>query len=256
MRLTRKQILTRLGGSLLVLSGGRLSARAAAAPRSGTSGRSRAVRTQLAMAIDTKACLQEQGCTRCLAACHEAHNVPYLRNPAHRIDWIREVPAESAFAAQGRSLPAPLAGAPVLVLCNHCDNPPCVPVCPTGATWKRETDGIVMMDWHRCIGCRYCMVACPYGARSFNWVDPRQGIAHPNPDFPTRTDGVVEKCTFCSERLAQGQVPVCVEVCPVKALVFGDVNDPASEIRKVLDSRPAIRRRPELGTGPNVYYLL
>jgi len=256
MRLTRKQILARAGGSLLAVSAAGFSGHAAGAVRADTAGRGKVGRTKYAMAIDTQACLVAKGCTRCLAACHEAHNVPYLQNPAHKIDWIREVPAENAFASQTPSSLAAPRGTPVLVLCNHCDNPPCVHVCPTGATWKRETDGIVMMDWHRCIGCRYCMVACPYGARSFNWVDPRQGIAHPNPDFATRTDGVVEKCTFCSERLEQGQAPACVVACPVKALVFGDVNDPKSEVRKVLESRPAIRRRPELGTGPNVYYLV
>jgi molybdopterin-containing oxidoreductase family iron-sulfur binding subunit len=129
-------------------------------------------------------------------------------------------------------------------------------VCPTGATWKREEDGIVMMDLHRCIGCRYCMAACPYGARSFNWVDPRPHVADLNPDFPTRTQGVVEKCNFCSERLAKGQLPACVEACTEKALMFGDVNDPKSEIRQVLAKSYTLRRRAELGTGPNVYYLI
>ena len=99
-------------------------------------------------------------------------------------------------------------------------------VCPTQATWKRE-DGIVMMDWHRCIGCRYCMAACPYGSRSFNWLDPRPYIHNPNPEFPTRTKGVVEKCNFCAERLGTGRPPACVEACPEKALVFGDLADPA-----------------------------
>ena len=89
---------------------------------------------------------------------------------------------------------------PVLVLCNHCDNPPCARVCPTEATWKRD-DGIVMMDWHRCIGCRYCIAACPYGSRSFNWQRPAAASRQADPDYPTRTKGVVEKCTFCDERL-------------------------------------------------------
>ena len=140
----------------------------------------------------------------------------------------------------------------MLVFCNHCDNPPCVRVCPTQATWKRD-DGIVMMDWHRCIGCRYCMAACPYGSRSFNWEDPRPHIKEPNPDFPTRTKGVVEKCTFCDERLDKGQPPACVEACPEKALVFGDLNDPDSEVRRLLRSRFALRRKAGLGTSPEVY---
>ncbi len=95
------------------------------------------------------------------------------------------------------------------VFCNHCENPPCVRVCPTKATFQRA-DGIVMMDYHRCIGCRLCMAACPYGARSMNYRDPRPFIAKINPDFPTRTKGVVEKCNFCEERLAKGMLPACV----------------------------------------------
>jgi molybdopterin-containing oxidoreductase family iron-sulfur binding subunit len=113
-----------------------------------------------------------------------------------------------------------------------------------------------MMDWHRCIGCRYCVAACPYGSRSFNWVDPRPRIKELNPDFPTRTKGVVEKCTFCEERLAKGQQPVCVEACKDKALVFGNLNDPKSEIRELLRTRHTIRRKPELGTQPELYYLV
>jgi molybdopterin-containing oxidoreductase family iron-sulfur binding subunit len=134
-----------------------------------------------------------------------------------------------------------------------------VRVCPTQATWKRE-DGIVAMDWHRCIGCRYCMAACPYGSRSFNWMDPRPYIKNPNPEFPTRTKGVVEKCTFCTERLAgpggHPRPPACVEACPEKALVFGNLADPRSPIRELLATRSHIRRKPELGTGPDVFYIV
>jgi molybdopterin-containing oxidoreductase family iron-sulfur binding subunit len=144
---------------------------------------------------------------------------------------------------------------PFLVFCNHCDNPPCVRVCPTRATWKRE-DGIVMMDWHRCIGCRYCMAACPYGSRSFNWLDPRPHIPRIDPDYPTRTKGVVEKCTFCEERLARGQAPACVEACEEKALVFGDLEDPGSAVRELLRTNFAIRRKAELGTAPEIYYIV
>jgi Fe-S-cluster-containing dehydrogenase component len=121
-------------------------------------------------------------------------------------------------------------------LCNHCDNPSCVKACPTKATFVNEKNGIVAMDFHRCIGCRFCMAACPYGARSFNWQDPRPFIKAYNPDFPTRMRGVVEKCNFCGERLALGLEPACVEACKgTGAMVFGDLNDPHSEIRKVLD---------------------
>jgi molybdopterin-containing oxidoreductase family iron-sulfur binding subunit len=131
-----------------------------------------------------------------------------------------------------------------------------VKVCPTQATWKRESDGIVMMDWHRCIGCRYCVAACPYGSRSFNWRDPRPHIGEINEDFPTRSRGVVEKCTFCEERLARGEMPACVESCKERALTFGDLEDPESEVRAILGSSYSIRRKPGLGTRPEVYYLV
>jgi len=100
------------------------------------------------------------------------------------------------------------------------------------------------------------VAACPYGARSFNWLDPRPRIEELNPEFPTRTTGVVEMCNFCEERLARGKQPACVEACPEKALVFGNLNDPESEVRTLLRTRYALRRRPELGTHPNVYYLV
>ena len=133
-----------------------------------------------------------------------------------------------------------------MVLCNHCDNPPCVRVCPVKATFRRD-DGIVMMDYHSCIGCRFCMAACPYGARSLNWRDPRPFIKEPlNMEYPTRCRGVVEKCTFCFERLAKGLKPACVEACKDKALIFGDVEDTNSEIRKVLRENPTIQRKPQL----------
>jgi molybdopterin-containing oxidoreductase family iron-sulfur binding subunit len=113
-----------------------------------------------------------------------------------------------------------------------------------------------MMDWHRCIGCRYCVAACPYGSRSFNWSDPRPGIRTLNADFPTRTKGVVEKCTFCEERLADRRTPACVEACHEGALIFGNAADAHSEVRAALDRRFSLRRRPELGTGPEVHYLV
>ena len=100
------------------------------------------------------------------------------------------------------------------------------------------------------------MAACPFGSRSFNWRDPRPHIKEINTEFPTRTKGVVEKCMFCEERLAKGQPPACVEVCPEKALVFGNLNDPESEVRKVLKENFSIRRKPGLGTGPEIYYLV
>ena len=141
------------------------------------------------------------------------------------------------------------------VLCNHCENPPCVRVCPTKATFRRP-DGIVMMDYHRCIGCRLCMAACPYGARSMNFRDPRPFITKINPDFPTRTKGVVEKCNFCAERLAQGKLPACVLACRQNAILFGDLNDSTSDIRKLIGKRFNLRRKAHLGTAPQIYYIL
>ncbi len=115
-----------------------------------------------------------------------------------------------------------------------------------------------MMDYHRCIGCRFCMAACPYGSRSFNWRDPRTVLKEKdiNHEYPTRTIGVVEKCTFCDERLAVGKLPKCVEVCKEKALVFGDLDDPSSEVRELLRTNYTIRRKPELGTDPSVFYIV
>ena len=207
-----------------------------------------------AMLIDLNACLERDGCRDCLDACHRVHNVPDFGNPKDEVKWIWTVPYEEAFREQEHEfITEGLKGRPTILLCNHCDNPSCVSVCPTQATWKRD-DGIVMMDYHRCIGCRYCMAACPYGSRSFNWRDPRPFINEINPDFPTRTKGVVEKCNFCQERLAQGLLPACVEACPEKALVFGDLGDANSSVREILGSRYTIQRKPGLGTKPKVYY--
>jgi molybdopterin-containing oxidoreductase family iron-sulfur binding subunit len=128
-----------------------------------------------------------------------------------------------------------------------------VRVCPTQATWARD-DGVVTIDAHRCIGCRYCVAACPYGSRSFNWIDPAPYVRPPLAIYPTRTRGVVEKCNLCEERLADGGLPACVEACPERAMVFGDARDPASEVRRVIRERRTLRRKPELGTRPQLYY--
>lgn len=207
-----------------------------------------------AMAVDTAKCLKRPICTSCIVACNQAHNIPALPDPRHEVRWIWKEPFARAFLEQEDQY-STLRAAPAMLLCNHCDNPPCVRVCPTQATFRRE-DGIVAMDWHRCIGCRYCIAACPYGSRSFNWQDPRPFIHNANTDFPTRTKGVVEKCTFCTERLAAGRPPACVEACPEKALVFGNLSDPGSEIRQLLKTRRHIRRKPEMGTAPQVFYIV
>jgi Fe-S-cluster-containing dehydrogenase component len=201
----------------------------------------------------------------CREACHRIHNVPDWGDPKIEVKWIWGETYEHTFPDQGYDyLDEHFLEKNYLVLCNHCENPPCCRVCPTKATWKRE-DGIVMMDQHRCIGCRFCMAACPFGARSFNWGDSRKAPGNlnpafpPNPDYPTRTKGVVEKCTFCAERLANGLIPVCVETAnnmKKGSIAFGDLDDPGSTVRELLRSHYAIRRKPELGTGPNIYYIV
>lgn len=211
--------------------------------------------THWAMVVDVKKCRDD--CYDCITACHRGHNVPEIDNAKHEIKWIWNEDFKHAFPTQEYEyLAERLERQPFMVLCNHCDNPPCVRVCPTQATFKRKEDGIVMMDFHRCIGCRFCMAACPYGSRSFNWFNPRNYLDETNPNFPTRAKGVVEKCNFCAERLAIGKIPLCVEACKEKALVFGDLDDPNSEVRKILRERFSIRRKPGLGTGPNIFYVI
>ena len=208
---------------------------------------------RLAMAIDLKACTGQEGCSDCVLACHTVHNVPDIGTRKEEIRWIRESTYQQTFPGQEQQY-SQIKDAPVLLLCNHCDNPPCVRVCPTQATWRRS-DGTVMMDYHRCIGCRYCMAACPYGSRSFNWSDPQPHIKDINPDYPTRTKGVVEKCNFCEERLALGQPPACVAACKKGALTFGELK-PGSELQRVLSQGYSLTRKAELGTRPQVYYIV
>jgi molybdopterin-containing oxidoreductase family iron-sulfur binding subunit len=210
-----------------------------------------------ALVIDMRKCRGHDECNKCTLACHKTHNVPDIVNPKHEVKWIWKETFEHAFPSQNHEyVSSTVKESPILVLCNHCDNPPCVNVCPTQATFKRESDGLVMMDFHRCIGCRYCMVGCPYGARSFNWKEAKPFIKEINPKFPVRTKGVVEKCNLCAERIAKDQLPACVEVCEYKAIIFGDLHDPNSEIRQILNANDTIRRKPHLNTLPNVYYIM
>lgn len=215
--------------------------------------------TRWGMVIDTRK-ITDSINRKMQEACHEIHNVPdfvgKFDKKDHEIKWIWPTPYEHAFPGrENQFLTRKLAHKEIPVLCNHCDNPPCVQACPTKATFKRESDGIVMMDFHRCIGCRFCMAACPFGARSFNFRDPRPAIENTNDTFPTRSKGVVEKCNFCAERLAEGKIPACVEASE-GALVFGDLNDENSEIRKLLADEYAIRRKVDLGTYPSVFYIV
>lgn len=209
-----------------------------------------------AMVIDTRRFESAEDLEPIIEACHKIHNVPHLTDKRHEIKWIWEEEFKHAFPNHdSQYLAERLAHLPFLVLCNHCEDPPCVRVCPTKATFKRDSDGIVLMDFHRCIGCRFCMAACPYGSRSFNFRDPRPFIEETNPAFPTRMKGVVEKCNFCAERLAVGKMPACVEASD-GAIAFGDLEDPDSEVRELLKSNYTIRRKQGLGTGPSVYYIV
>ncbi|MBF0188408.1 MAG: 4Fe-4S dicluster domain-containing protein, partial [Magnetococcales bacterium] len=176
-----------------------------------------------AMLIDVSKC--DASCTACLTACRTENNVPLFNEPDRDIHWIRKVELKDKEGKRPDvSLP---------LLCNHCEHPPCVHVCPTEASFVRK-DGIVLVDKHRCIGCRYCMIACPYKARSLVYHEtelPKDG----NPEVPIRGKGVVEKCTFCVHLVDAGKQPACVETCKSKghgAMIFGDLNDPDSEISK------------------------
>ncbi len=249
MKITRKEFL-RIAG---LAAAGATGARAASgvsplqAPASGT---------RWGMVVDFQKCREGEGCDDCIVACRDAHNIPQIPDTARAVRWVWKEHFAAVFPAQHNDYASRDYIEHILpVLCNHCANPACTRVCPTAATWKRE-DGIVMMDWHRCIGCRYCMAACPYGSRSFNFSDPRPHIRHVSADFPTRSKGVVEKCNFCEERLSKGQRPACVEACRQKALLFGDLNDAGSPVRQVLRTRYALQRLPELGTSPSVFYLV
>jgi Fe-S-cluster-containing dehydrogenase component len=213
---------------------------------------------QWAMVIDTRKLQHAEDIEPLIEACHKIHNVPHFQNKKHEIKWIWETHFHNAFIdLPSNYLSEDVEHRPITVMCNHCENPPCVRACPTQATFKRASDGIVLMDFHRCIGCRFCMAACPYGSRSFNFVDPRTGLndREINREFPTRTMGVVEKCNFCAERLAVGQLPACVEASK-GALIFGDLKDPHSKVREVLRENFTIRRNSVIGTEPCVYYIV
>ena len=145
------------------------------------------------------------------------------------------------------------------VSCQHCENPACVKVCPVGATYKDIETGIVRQDYDKCIGCRMCMAACPYtGVRSFNWEEPKYPVDHAvgDADVPKHQKHVVEKCTFCYQRLAREEVPACMELCPARARHFGDFDDPDSEVSKLVKERSYEQLLASEGTKPSVYYLV
>ena len=207
-----------------------------------------------AMVIDTRRFTSPESMRPIIEACNAAHNVPTIPGP-QEVKWIWDDTFHHAFASDPNPvLPKDVEERRYFLLCNHCTNPSCVRVCPAGATYKTE-GGLVAIDYHRCVGCRFCMAACPYGSRSFNFQDPRPFIKDLNPAYPTRMRGVVEKCTFFAERLEKGLMPACVEASN-GAIMFGDLNDPNSIVRRVLAKNFSMRRKPDLGTDPGVYYII
>ncbi len=195
------------------------------------------------MVIDLTRCA---GCHACAMAC-KAQN-----GTSAGVWWSKVLTTE-----QGKYPTAKMGFMPLL--CMHCANPPCVEVCPTGASYKR-TDGIVVVNYDACIGCRYCEAACPYGARTFvDSIKPYNAKFGFNPYeqlmYAKHQAGVEEKCNFCLERFNQGQAPACVETCPAYARFFGDLDDPNSEVSKLIATRHGQQLMPELGTNPSVYYL-
>jgi molybdopterin-containing oxidoreductase family iron-sulfur binding subunit len=210
-------------------------------------------------ALDISRCV---GCRRCVYASVEENN--QSRDPP--LHWIRVLEMEKDkgidFAHADPYYDAEQVPRPghfyLPVACQHCRDAPCVKTCPTGATWQ-EDDGIVVIDYDWCIGCRCCMSACPYGARRFNWSEPALPAAAMNPQTHLlgnrpRQKGVVEKCTFCIHRVRDGRYPACVEVCPVGARKFGNLRDPSSEIRYVLENKRVFVLKNELNTRPRFYY--
>jgi molybdopterin-containing oxidoreductase family iron-sulfur binding subunit len=189
--------------------------------------------------VDTRKC---SDCTACVDACRDEHGWEGHGRPRSDAQWIRKIDLRDRATGRRVSLP---------MLCQHCAHPPCVDVCPTGASFKRA-DGIVLVDKHICIGCRYCMMACPYKARSFVHED----LTDQKPWSP-RGKGTVESCTLCVHRVDAGREPACVEACTRDgggALLFGDLNDPRSPIHQALAAFPSTQVRGDLGLDLGVRY--
>jgi molybdopterin-containing oxidoreductase family iron-sulfur binding subunit len=191
--------------------------------------------------IDASKCAS--GCSACVDACHTENGVTGKDRPATDAQWIREVEVKDRDTGYVQTLP---------VMCQHCEHPPCVDVCPTGASFKRD-DGIVLVDKHICIGCRYCMMACPYKARSFVHED----ITDQSHNAP-RGKGTVESCTLCVHKVDRGDgTTACAEACEAeghRAIIFGDLKDPDSEISQQLRSYPTTQIREDLGLNTGVRY--
>lgn len=190
--------------------------------------------------IDAGKCASD--CTACVTACKDENGWEGHGAAEQNVQWIRKVTLRDKATGQESSLP---------MMCQHCAEPPCVDVCPTGASFKRK-DGIVLVDKHICIGCRYCMMACPFKARSF----VHEPVTNQKTHAP-RGQGTVESCTLCVHRIDEGRIPACVEACTATgygAMIFGDLNDPESEISRALAAYPSTALRGDLNLNPGVRY--
>ncbi len=209
--------------------------------------------------LDLSRCI---GCRRCVYACVDENN--QSRDP--QIQWIRVLQMDNRKGVDVshadpyyNSEEVPVDGHFYMpVQCQQCTNPPCVKSCPVKATWQ-EPDGIVVVDYNWCLGCRCCMAACPYGARCMNWGEPTLPAADMNPQTHylgnrPRPRGCVEKCTFCIQRTRKGLYPACVEICPVGARIFGNILDANSDIRKIMKARDVFIFKKELETEPRFFY--
>ena len=206
--------------------------------------------TRYGMVIDTKKCI---GCHVCAMACKTENNLP------NDVWWNRiftDNGGEMGFDMVGGSYPDNLQFGYIPVACQHCENPACQRVCPTGATYKDEM-GRVEIDYDKCIGCRMCMAACPYNARTFNWNDPVRatGASYGDARVPERARGVMEKCTLCKERTDEGDEPMCVRCCPADARIFGDLDDPDSAVSRLRRDQGAEVLLEDKGTRPQVFYV-
>ena len=259
MNSSRRYFLKVAGLSAFALASGAAAAKAAPAAKAAGEGSYEPCANGLkakrwVMVIDTRKINTPEQVRKVAEACHKYHNVPTIEG-TQEVKWLWDDTYQHAFSDEVHPvLPKHVQESRFLMLCNQCANPSCVRVCPVQATYKTK-QGLVAIDYHRCIGCRFCMAACPYGSRSFNFQDPRPFIDELNTTYPTRMRGVVEKCTFCAERLEKGQLPVCVEASE-GAILFGDLYDPESAVSKALAENYSIRRKPSLGTDPGVYYII
>ncbi len=236
-KMNRRNMLKTAGTALLALAPGvRLVDLAVAASKGGSTGDL----VRWGMLVDTTKCAD--GCTDCVEACNQEHGLYGKGRPETDAQYIRVVEVHDPVTGRDQSFP---------VMCQHCETAPCVDVCPTGASFRRE-DGVVLVDKHTCIGCRYCMLACPYKARSFIHENLTDQVPH-----TPRGKGTVESCNFCTHRVDRGGTPACVEACEDaghQALVFGDMNDPDSELSGQLKEKSTTQIRSDLNLNTGVRY--